>query len=161
MIVSLIAALSTQRIIGGENTIPWRMPADLAWFKRNTWNKPVIIGRKTFESIGRKLPKRHNIVLSSYSRKNKPELTWVDSLDAALFAAGNVEEVMVIGGGCIYRQLLKRANRMYLTHINAKATGDIYFPEYKLAEWKTSFSESHNADELNAHSYYFEILERL
>lgn len=95
MIISLIAALAADRVIGMENAMPWHLPADLAWFKRNTLNKPVIMGRKTFESIGRPLPGRHNIVLSSRPG-SETGVTWATSLDEALAAAGDVEEVMVL-----------------------------------------------------------------
>jgi dihydrofolate reductase len=159
MIISLIAALAADRVIGMENAMPWHLPADLAWFKRNTLNKPVIMGRKTFESIGRPLPSRHNIVLSSQPG-NEAEVTWVTSLDEALAAAGQVEEVMVMGGGRVYSQFLARANRLYLTHIDAEVEGDTHFPDYEPDEWETSFSEFHDADELNSHGYCFEILER-
>ena len=159
MIISLIAALAADRVIGMENAMPWHLPADLAWFKRNTLNKPVIMGRKTFESIGRPLPGRHNIVLSSQPG-HEADVTWVTSLDEALVAAGPVEEVMVMGGGRVYSQFLSRANRLYLTHIDAEVEGDTHFPDYEPDEWETSFSEFHDADELNSHGYCFEILER-
>ncbi|MDW7736819.1 type 3 dihydrofolate reductase [Serratia marcescens] len=172
MIISLIAALAADRVIGMENAMPWHLPADLAWFKRNTLNKPVIMGRKTFESIGRPLPGRHNIVLSSRPLPGRHNIvlssrpgseagvTWVTSLDEALAAAGDVEEVMVIGGGRIYTQLLPRADRLYLTHIDAEVGGDTHFPDYEPDEWETTFSEFHDADNLNSHSYCFEILQR-
>ncbi|MDU8421712.1 type 3 dihydrofolate reductase, partial [Pseudomonas syringae] len=95
--IRLIAALATDRVIGMENAMPWHLPGDLAWFKRNTLNKPVIMGRKTFESIGRPLPGRLNIVISSKPGEHEG-VTWVTSVDAALAAAGDVEEVMVMGG---------------------------------------------------------------
>lgn len=159
MIISLIAALAADRVIGMENAMPWHLPEDLAWFKRNTLNKPVIMGRKTFESIGRPLPGRHNIVLSSQPG-SEPGVTWVTSLEEALAAAGDVEEVMVMGGGSIYSQFLPKASRMYLTHIDAEVGGDTYFPDYEPDEWETSFSAFHDADALNSHGYCFEILER-
>lgn len=122
MIISLIAALATDRVIGMENAMPWHLPGDLAWFKRNTLNKPVIMGRKTFESIGRPLPGRLNIVISSKPGAHDG-VTWVTSVEAALTAAGDVEEVMVMGGGRVYEQLLPKANRLYLTHIDAEVKG--------------------------------------
>ncbi|MDR7343284.1 dihydrofolate reductase [Pantoea alhagi] len=140
--------------------MPWDLPADLAWFKRNTLNKPVIMGRLTWESIGRPLPGRHNIVVSSQPAKNSDNVTWVTSLEAALAAAGDVEEIMVIGGGRIYEQMLDRADRIYLTHIDAEVEGDTHFPDYEPDEWQSVFSEFHDADEKNSHSYCFEILER-
>lgn len=159
MIISLIAALAADRVIGMENAMPWHLPADLAWFKRNTLNKPVIMGRNTFESIGRPLPGRHNIVLSSQPGTD-PGVTWVTSLEEALTVAGDAEEVMVMGGGRVYNQFLPKAHRLYLTHIDAEVGGDTYFPDYEPDEWETSFSEFHDADALNSHSYCFEILER-
>ncbi|AEW44299.1 dihydrofolate reductase [Serratia symbiotica str. 'Cinara cedri'] len=160
MIISLIAALSVEHVIGTGNVMPWHLPSDLIWFKCMTQNKPVIMGRKTFESIGYPLSNRHNIVLSSRSGSSSGGLTWVNSIDDALDLVKNVKEVMVIGGECIYSQFILRAKRMYLTYIYASVSGDIYFPEYKPWEWETIFSEFHNADALNYYSHCFKILER-
>ncbi|HBV89763.1 type 3 dihydrofolate reductase [Pantoea sp. B550] len=157
--ISLIAALAADRIIGMENAMPWDLPADLAWFKCNTLKKPVIMGRLTFESIGRPLPGRLNIVVSSKPGTTEG-VTWVTSLDEALQAAGDAEEIMVIGGGRVYEQMLKRADRLYLTHIDAEVEGDTQFPDYEPDEWQSTFSEFHDADEQNSHSYCFEILDR-
>ena len=157
--ISLIAALAADRVIGMEGAMPWNLPADLAWFKRNTLNKPVIMGRLTFESIGRPLPGRLNIVVSRQPGAAEG-VTWVTSLDEAIKAAGDVPEIMVIGGGRIYEQMLKRADRLYLTHIDAEVEGDTQFPDYEPDEWQSTFSEFHDADEQNSHSYYFEILDR-
>ena len=159
MIISLIAALAADRVIGMENAMPWHLPADLAWFKRNTLNKPVIMGRKTFESIGRPLPGRLNIVMSSQPGAHDG-VTWVSSVDAAIAAAGDVEEVMVMGGGHVYGQFLARADRLYLTHIDAEVEGDTHFPDYEPDEWESTFSEFHDADEQNSHGFCFEILDR-
>ncbi len=159
MMISLIAALAADRVIGMENAMPWNLPADLAWFKRNTLNKPVIMGRLTWESIGRPLPNRLNIVVSSQPG-NAEGVTWVSSIEEAINAAGDAEEIMVIGGGRIYAQLLNRADRLYLTHIDAEVEGDTHFPDYEPDEWESSFSEFHDADEKNSHSYCFEILDR-
>lgn len=159
MVISLIAALAVDRVIGMENTMPWHLPADLAWFKRNTLNKPIIMGRTTFQSIGQPLPGRHNIVVS-HNAGNDARVNWAATLDEALKATGDVDEVMIIGGGSIYRQLLPRAQRLYLTHIDAEVEGDTHFPEYEPDEWSSVFSEFHDADEKNSHSYCFEILER-
>ena len=157
--ISLIAALAADRIIGMENAMPWDLPADLAWFKRHTLKKPVIMGQLTFESIGRPLPGRLNIVVSSQPGTTEG-VTWVTSLDEALQAAGDAEEIMVIGGGRVYEQMLKRADRLYLTHIDAEVEGDTQFPDYEPDEWQSTFSEFHDADEQNSHSYCFEILDR-
>lgn len=159
MVISLIAALAVDRVIGMENAMPWHLPADLAWFKRQTLNKPIIMGRNTFRSIGQPLPGRKNIVVSSHAGDDE-RVTWVSTLEAALEAAEGAEEVMVIGGGSIYQQMLPQASRLYLTHIDAEVEGDTHFPEYEPDAWSSVFSEFHDADEKNSHSYCFEILER-
>ena len=117
--ISLIAALAVDRVIGMENAMPWNLPADLAWFKRNTLNKPVIMGRHTWESIGRPLPGRKNIILSSQPGTDD-RVTWVKSVDEAIAACGDVPEIMVIGGGRVYEQFLPKAQKLYLTHIDAE-----------------------------------------
>lgn len=160
MIISLIAAMANGRVIGIDNKMPWHLPADLAWFKHNTLNKPVIMGRSTYESIGRPLPNRHNIVLSRRVAEDL-RVTWANSLQQALQTAGEVAEVMIIGGGNIYQQMLPHATRLYLTHIDAQLEGDTRFPDYTVYKWQRSFSESHAKDEHNAHNYRFEILERV
>ncbi|ACY83444.1 type 3 dihydrofolate reductase [Edwardsiella piscicida] len=159
MIISLIAALSADRVIGLDNAMPWHLPADLAWFKRNTLAKPVIMGRKTYESIGRPLPGRHNIVISRRAGCDD-RVTWVTTPQAALEAAAEAQEVMIIGGGSIYSQFLPQASRLYLTHVDADVAGDTYFPDYAPDEWQTCFSEFHDADSDNSHAYCFEILDR-
>ena len=157
--ISLIAAMAADRVIGMDNAMPWHLPADLAWFKRHTLNKPVIMGRRTWESIGRPLPGRLNIVISSQPSAAE-DVTWVASIEEALQAAGEAEEVMVIGGGRIYEQFLVQADKLYLTHIDAEVVGDTTFPDFEPEEWQSTFSEFHDADDKNTHSYCFEILER-
>ncbi|MFC0139974.1 type 3 dihydrofolate reductase [Erwinia mallotivora] len=157
--ISLIVAMAADRVIGMENAMPWHLPADLAWFKKNTLNKPVIMGRRTFESIGRPLPDRTNIVISSKAGESTGVI-WVTSVEEALSAAGDAEEIMVIGGGRVYEQLLPRANRLYLTHIDTEVEGDTAFPDYEPDEWQSVFSEFHDADQRNSHSCFWEILDR-
>ncbi|WP_413722122.1 type 3 dihydrofolate reductase [Sodalis sp. RH23] len=159
MKISLIAALAVDRVIGLENAMPWHLPADMAWFKRNTLHKPVIMGRRTYESIGQPLPGRLNIVLSRHPAADD-RVTWVTTPEQALAAAGEAEEVMVIGGGKIYAHFLPQAARLYLTHIDAEIDGDTYFPEYEPDQWQSTFSEFHDADEKNSHSFCWEILDR-
>lgn len=158
MIISLIAALANNRVIGSKNLIPWRLPADLAWFKHKTLGKPIIMGRKTFESIGRPLYGRLNIVLSHQPEENQ-DVIWVRSITQALEKVENVPEVMIIGGGNIYTQFLPYANRMYLTHISALVDGDTYFPNYLNNTWYESFKECHESDKNNIYRYYFQILD--
>ncbi|GAA0480436.1 MULTISPECIES: type 3 dihydrofolate reductase [Tatumella] len=157
--ISLIAAMAADRIIGMDNTMPWSLPADLAWFKKQTLNKPVIMGRRTFESIGRPLPGRLNIVISR-SADEIQGVTLAASPDEALQLAGDVPEIMIIGGGNIYAQMLEKADRLYLTHIDAEVEGDTQFPDYAPDDWQSVFSEFHDADSSNSHSFCFEILER-
>lgn len=159
MIISLIAALAANRVIGYQNTIPWYLSADLAWFKRTTLNKPIIIGRKTFESIGKPLSNRLNIVISRIPRAEK-NVIWVTSPQQALLAAGNVKETIIIGGGEIYNTFLPQANRLYLTNIDIKVEGDTWFPDYKLEEWQLTFNKFYCADHKNTHHYCFKILDR-
>ncbi|CDH20278.1 type 3 dihydrofolate reductase [Xenorhabdus bovienii] len=159
MNISLIAAMAMDRVIGMENAMPWTLPGDLAWFKRNTLGKPVVMGRVTYESIGRPLPGRLNIVISSQPARDD-SATWVSTIEEALAAAGDVDEIMVMGGGKIYEQFIPLAHRMYLTHIDAEVIGDTHFPDYAPDEWNSVFTEYHDADEHNSHGYCFEILER-
>lgn len=160
MILSIIVAMANNRIIGLNNTMPWHLPADLAWFKKNTLNKPIIMGRKTFESIGRPLPGRHNIIISrSQQNSDNPLITWVTSLSEAIDVAKNSEEVFIIGGGNIYQQALPYVDRLYLTHINANLAGDTWFPDYLSdSKWQQVSIEHHCHDDKNAYDYTFEIL---
>lgn len=158
MIISLIAALAGDRVIGMKNTMPCHLSADRTWFKHNTLDKPVIMGRRTFNSIGKPLLGRKNIVLSHYPG-NDESVTWVTTPAQALAVAEDRAEVMVIGGGEIYETFLPQAGRLYLTHIDIKVDGDTWFPDYKPYEWYSTFSECHDADEKNIYSYCFEILE--
>lgn len=158
--LSLIAAMGIDRIIGVDNKMPWHLPADFNWFKQHTLGKPIVMGRKTFESIGRPLPNRVNIVISSQARESSEQLIWVTSIDDALQAAGEVEEVMVIGGGRLYSQLLARADRLYLTHVDVEIEGDTQFPEYDPDQWQSIYSQSREADKANCYGLCFEILDR-
>ncbi|WP_294912217.1 type 3 dihydrofolate reductase [Tatumella sp. UBA2305] len=157
--ISLIAAMAADRIIGMDNAMPWSLPADLAWFKKHTLNKPVIMGRRTFESIGRPLPGRLNIVISRTPGETTG-VTRATSLEEAIRLAGDASEIMIIGGGKIYAQMLEKADRLYLTHIDAEVEGDTQFPDYDPDQWLPVFSEFHDADSNNTHSFCFEILER-
>ena len=165
MILSVIVAMAHNRVIGLNNQMPWHLPADLAWFKKNTLNKPVIMGRKTFESIGRPLPNRHNIVISRQieSIDNKiSNVSWVKSIDEAISLAQKQQpdEVFIIGGGNIYQQVLPLIERLYLTHIDAELQGDTYFPDYLPEQWQVIYQEDHQADEKNSYPYQFKILQR-
>ena len=134
--LSLIVAMTPQRVIGKEGRMPWHLPADLAWFKRNTLGKPVIMGRKTWQSIGKALPGRRNLVISRSSSFEPVGAERVESLEAALQAVQDSSEIMIIGGAQIYQQFLPQADRLYLTLVDADLTGDTYFPDYTTYEWR-------------------------
>lgn len=159
MIISMIAAMANDRIIGKDNQMPWHLPADFAWFKRCTLGKPVIMGRKTYESIGRPLPGRQNIVISRDSSLNIEGVKVTTSIEEAIKLAGDVEEVMIIGGGSVYATCLPKADRLYVTYIDADIEGDTQFPDWG-DDWLESHSETYSADEKNAYDMKFVILER-
>ncbi|MBS9850897.1 type 3 dihydrofolate reductase [Vibrio alginolyticus] len=159
MIISMIAAMADNRIIGKDNQMPWHLPADFAWFKRCTMGKPVLMGRKTYESIGRPLPGRLNIVISRDETLKIEGVTTVTSIEQALDVAGDVEEVMIIGGGAIYASCLPMANKLYVTHIEAAIDGDTQFPDWG-DEFKETYSEMYQADEKNAYNMRFTVLEK-
>ena len=159
MIISMIAAMADNRIIGKDNQMPWHLPADFAWFKRCTMGKPVVMGRKTYESIGRPLPGRLNIVISRDASLFIEGVTTVTSVEQALEVAAEVEEVMIIGGGAIYAACLPMANKLYITHIEAEIQGDTQFPDWR-NEFKETYSEAYQADEKNAYNMRFTILEK-
>ena len=159
--IALIAAMAENRIIGRENRLPWRLPADLRRFKSLTMGKPVIMGRKTYESIGKPLPGRSNIVVTRDPDYRAPGCQVVHSLEQALEAGAGHAEVMVIGGAELYRQALGRAQRMYLTLVRAEVEGDTLFPDIEPQQWRELERESHRADEKNQYDYDFVTLQRV
>lgn len=159
--LSLIVAHADNRIIGKDNDMPWHLPADLAYFKKMTLGKPIVMGRKTYESIGRPLPGRKNIVISRNADYQVDGVIVVPSVEEAIAAAGDVSEVMVIGGGAIYEHCLPAASRLYITHIKASIDGDTLFPEYdKVNEWEKVTSEWRDADDKNQYDLDFCIYEK-
>lgn len=161
MLISLIAAMADDRTIGIENRLPWRLPADMRWFRQHTLGKPVLMGRKTFESLGsRPLPQRTNIVLTRDPDFQAPEARVAHSIEEALAVAGEADEVMVIGGAAFYQEMLPRADRLYLTIVHDSFNGDAWFPAYDVGEWEEVLREEHSADERNPHAYTFLILQR-
>ncbi|MBW3777251.1 type 3 dihydrofolate reductase [Aeromonas veronii] len=158
MKISMIAAMAYDRVIGKDNQMPWHMPADLAHFKRVTLGKPVLMGRKTFESIGRPLPGRRNLVISRNPDYQADGIEVVGSVEAALalLADNEVAEVMVIGGGHLYAELLPKADCLYLTRIELEVEGDTRFPAFADEQWQCVEREVHQADEKNPHPYRFE-----
>ncbi|MGR6980572.1 type 3 dihydrofolate reductase [Testudinibacter sp. P27/CKL/0425] len=159
MQISLIVAFTQNRVIGKDNQMPWHLPRDLAWFKRNTLNRLVIMGRKTFESIGRPLPNRTNIVLSRNPFVHHG-VQWADSLPTALERCRDVEEVMIIGGGELFKQSLPLADKLYLTEIQTALEGDTFFPQIDFNQWKLVSEEYSQADDNNRYDCRFMILEK-
>ncbi|MGU5653897.1 type 3 dihydrofolate reductase [Aeromonas allosaccharophila] len=162
MKISMIAAMAHDRVIGKDNQMPWHLPADLAHFKRVTLGKPVLMGRKTFESIGRPLPGRRNLVISRNPGYQAEGIEVVGSVEAALalLTGSAVEELMVIGGGHLYAEMLPSADRLYLTQIDLAVEGDTRFPAFDDGQWQRIDCESHPADENNPHPYRFETWQR-
>jgi len=154
-IISLIAAMAKNCVIGKDNGMPWHLPADLKHFKALTLGKPIIMGRKTYESIGRPLPGRLNIVISTNTRYTLDGCETVTSLEEALTLVNDVEEVMIIGGGFLYAQTLSQANKLYLTLIDLEVDGDTQFPDYKSLAIKEVKKEEHLKDEKNPYDYVF------
>ncbi len=163
MKVSLIWAMADNRVIGINNKLPWRLPADLQYFKKTTLGKPIVMGRKTFESFGsRPLPGRKNIIVTrDADYKPDQQVRVVSSIEDAMIAAGDVDEVMIIGGQQIYAQTLEHADRLYMTKVHGDFQGDAFFPEFDLAHWKESQCEDFSADDKNPHDYSFILLERI
>ncbi len=150
MIISLIWAMAENRVIGIENRLPWKLPADMQWFRKQTMGKPIVMGRKTFESFGaRPLPGRTNIIITHDQTYKAEGTVVVHSIDEALKAAGNVEEVMVIGGASFYEQMLPKADRLYVTLVHDTFEGDAWFPGVDFSSWREVERHEHEADEKN------------
>lgn len=163
MIVSAILAMSKNRVIGKDNQIPWHLSADLKYFKLTTLNHHIIMGRKTFLSIGKPLPKRTNIVLTRNPFFVASNVLIAPSVEEALLLATNngEEEVFIIGGGEIYRQSMPYLDKIYLTLIDLEVEGDVFFPELDRQQWQLISEDPHQADEKNEFDYTFQIYERI
>ncbi len=153
--LSLIAAMDEDRLIGRDNKLPWHLPADLAFFKRTTMGKAIVMGRKTFESIGKPLPGRRNIVITGNADFQAPGCEIADSIGAAMSLANDDDEVMLIGGASLYQQTIERATKLYITRIHQSFEGDTWFPEFDLNDWKEVYREDFDADHSNRYAYSF------
>jgi len=162
VIISLIAAMDEKRGIGVEGRLPWHLPADLKRFKSLTMGHHLIMGRKTFESIGRPLPGRTTIIVTRDQGFQPEGCLVAHSLETALeFARLDLEdEVFVIGGAEIFVQAIESADRIYLTQVHTSLPADVYFPEYAAEDWQETNSEDHPADEKNHYPFTFKILVR-
>ncbi len=156
MTLSLVVAASSNNVIGRDGGLPWHLPDDLRQFKRLTMGKAVIMGRSTYESIGRPLPDRRNIVMTRNADYVADGCDVVSSVSEAIDAVEGAEEAMIIGGGQVYRDFLPLADRIYLTRVQAEVEGDTYFPEIDEATWRLVSSEHHGADE--KHRYAFDVM---
>ncbi|MFP6682414.1 MAG: dihydrofolate reductase [Gammaproteobacteria bacterium] len=161
MRINIVVAISENEVIGRKGALPWRLPADLKRFKSVTMGHPLIMGRKTHESIGRALPGRVNIVVSRQSGFTSEGCEVVASLDAALGIAGSVDEVMVVGGAALYAAALVSAERIYLTRVHVDIAGDTLFPRIDWAEWKEITTERYSADDRDEFDYSFITLDRI
>ena len=166
MMLSLIWAMAQNRVIGRNNSLPWYLPEDLKYFKKITLGKPVIMGRKTYESIGKPLPGRTNIVITRNADYQAEGIKVVNDLQAALDICESIavidgnHEVCVIGGAEIYRHAFPQADRLYLTQVHADVEGDTYFPEFNWNDWQEIVREDYSAEGANPYDYSFLVLEK-
>lgn len=160
--LSIIVAMDENRLIGRDNDLPWRLSADLQFFKRTTMGKPLIMGRNTHESIGRALPGRRNIVVTRQADfQPAPGCELASDPEAAMALCADAPEVMLMGGASLYEQMLPKADKLYLTRVQASLQGDTWFPAIDWSQWQLLFEESHAADDKNQFDYRFEIYQRL
>ena len=160
MTISIIAALAKNRVIGKNNKLPWNLPADLKHFKKLTLGKPIIMGQKTFESIGRPLPGRANIILSLDENFKPQGCIVAQSIEEALKILEHEKEIMIAGGASVYKQFLPLANKMYLTLIDANFEGDAYFPEFNWEDWEVIERIENQSDKETPYKYTFLTLQR-
>ena len=158
--ISVVVAASTNNVIGADGGLPWRLPEDLKRFKEITMGKPIVMGRATWESIGRPLPGRRNIVITRQADYEADGCDVVASIEAALQLVADADEVMIIGGGKIYEQTLPMADRIYLTRVHATVEGDTFFPELDDGEWREVGRESYPAQEGREHAFDILTLDR-
>ncbi len=163
MIISAIVATAKNNVIGNDNDIPWYLPADLKYFKKTTLHRHIIMGRNTYESIGKPLPKRTNIIMTRNPFFIATGCLTVHSFEEALDLAKshNEEEVFIIGGGKIYELALPFLDKIYLTSVDAEVEGTVHFPTLAPEEWKLVSEDAHQADEKNEYDYVFKLYERV
>ncbi|MEH6583658.1 MAG: dihydrofolate reductase [Halioglobus sp.] len=166
MRLSIIVAVAENGVVGKNNALPWYLPADLQYFKRTTLGKPIVMGRKTYESIGRPLPGRTNIVVTRNSRYAADGVRVVGSMEEALELAADIavidgqEELMVIGGAAVYAAAMPMADYLYVTEVHAAVDGDAYFPAIDWSQWREESRERHDAVAPNDHDFSFVVYRR-
>jgi len=153
--ISMIVAMGENNAIGKDNELLWHLPDDFKHFKSVTMGKPILMGRKTFESIGKPLPGRENIVVTRDKQFFSEGITIVNDVDAALFACEKYDEVMVIGGASFYEQMLPRADKLYITRVHESFEADAFFPEINMDDWQVLEQREHASDEKHAYSFSF------
>jgi dihydrofolate reductase len=160
--LSIIVAASENNVIGINNHLPWHLPVDMKYFKDTTMGKPIVMGRKSFEELGRVLPGRPNIMITRQPDFKAEGLYIVPSLEAGIEKAKTfgTEEIFITGGGEIFKMALPIIDRLYLTRVHAEVTGDTYFPEFDPRGWKLVKNERHEKDEKHAYALTFQVWER-
>jgi dihydrofolate reductase len=161
MKLAIIVATDKQGLIGKDNDLPWKLSADLQYFRRITMGKPLIMGRNTHESIGRALPGRQNIIVTKNKAYQAEACTVVNSISDALLACDQVEEVMIMGGASLYEQFLPSVDKIYLTQVHASLEGDTWFPQWQKNEWTELSRQDHFADDKNDYNYSFIVYEKI
>lgn len=158
--ISIISAMASNRAIGIRNTLPWQLPEDLKHFKSLTMGHHIVMGRKTYDSIGKPLPGRDTVIVTRNADFAVPGCLAVNSLEAALTVSHGEAEVFFVGGAELYRQALSIAHRIYLTEIQRVFDGDAFFPEFDQSQWNETAREKHRTDGPNGFEYHFEIYDR-
>lgn len=159
--ITLIVAAAENNVIGNDNKMPWHLPNDFKYFKKNTINHSVIMGRKTFESIGKPLPERRNIILTRDLNYVNEDVDVANSIQEVINYCRDEREIFIIGGAEIYKQTLPIAHRVLLTRVHTNVTGEAVFPELLEHQWKLVSSEKHEKDDKHAFDYTFEVYERI
>lgn len=163
MTISFVVAAANNNVIGKDNQLVWNLPNDMKFFKNVTWGMPVVMGRKTYEALGKPLPGRKNIILTRQADWKAAGTVAVKSFDDAVLLVKemDVKEMMVIGGGEIFKMLMPKASRIYMTRVDAAPEGDAFFPEIDPKEWKLVSRKDHQVDIKHAYNYSFQVWERV
>lgn len=163
MLISFVVAAANNNVIGKDNQLVWSLPNDMKFFKNVTWGMPVVMGRKSYDSLGKPLPGRKNIILTRQSGWHAEGTVAVKTIEDAMFLVKemDVKEMMVIGGGEIFKMMWDKARRIYLTRVDAEPEGDTFLPEIHPHEWKLISKKDHEADEKHKYNYSFQIWERI
>jgi dihydrofolate reductase len=162
MIISHLLAASENNVIGKNNQLPWNLPNDFKFFKNKTWGMPVVMGRKTYESMEKDLPGRINIVVTTNNEWKKENIIVAHTIEEGISKAeqSDCKEVFIIGGGEIFKQSMDKVNRIYLTRVHTTVAGDAYYPPFDKSKWKLVFEDPHKADDKHQYDYTFQTWER-